>query len=124
MADPLFIGELITKIMDGNIRIPSFQRGFVWDADRIARLMDSIYKGIPFGTLLFWRTKAALNTEKSLGPYRLPTNDPDYPINYILDGRQRATSIFGVFQNALSPLPGEDASIFEVYFDLAQEANV
>ena len=54
MAEPMFIGELIAKIMDGNIRIPSFQRGFVWDADRVAYLMDSIYKGFPFGTLLFW----------------------------------------------------------------------
>lgn len=124
VAEPMFIGELITKIMDGNIRIPSFQRGFVWDADRVAHLMDSIYKEFPFGTLLFWRTKTALNTEKNLGPYQLPANDPDYPIDYILDGQQRATSIFGVFQNALSPIPGEDASIFEIYFDLSQEANV
>jgi hypothetical protein len=124
MAEPMFIGELITKILNGNIRIPSFQRGFVWDADRVAHLMDSIYKGFPFGTLLFWRTKTALNTERTLGPYELPPNDPDYPIDYILDGQQRATSIFGVFQNALTSVVGEDASIFEISFDLTQEANV
>lgn len=124
MAEPMFIGELITKIMEGNIRIPSFQRGFVWDADRVAHLMDSIYKGFPFGTLLFWRTKTALNAERHLGPYQLPNNDPDYPIDYILDGQQRATSIFGVFQSTLIPTAGEDESIFEIYFDLTQEANV
>lgn len=124
MAEPMFIGEIITKILDGNIRIPSFQRGFVWDADRVAHLMDSIYKGFPFGSLLFWRTKMALNTERNLGPYALPQRDPDYPIDYILDGQQRATSIFGVFQTSLVPTPGEDASIFEIYFDLTQESNV
>ena len=124
MAEPMFINELIGKIMAGNIRIPSFQRGFVWDADRVAHLMDSIYKGFPFGTLLFWRTKTALNTERNLGPYQLPQNDPDYPIDYILDGQQRSTSIFGVFQSTLNPVPGEDQSIFEIYFDLTQEANV
>ncbi len=124
MAEPMFIHELVGKIIDGNIRIPSFQRGFVWDADRVAHLMDSIYKGFPFGSLLFWRTKTALNTERNLGPYVLPEKDPDYPIDYILDGQQRATSIFGVFQNLLEALPGEDASIFEIYFDLTQEANV
>jgi hypothetical protein len=124
MAEPIFIGELISKLMDGNIRIPSFQRGFIWDADRVAHLMDSIYKGFPFGTLLFWRTKTALNTERNLGPYRLPLSDPDYPIDYILDGQQRATSIFGVFQTALRPIVGEDAGIFEIYFDLTQEANI
>lgn len=124
MAEPMFIGEMITKILDGNIRIPSFQRGFIWDADRVAHLMDSIYKGFPFGSLLFWRTKMALNTERNLGPYVLPQRDPDYPIDYILDGQQRATSIFGVFQTALNPVQGEDSSIFEIYFDLTQESNV
>jgi hypothetical protein len=124
MAEPIFINELIAKIMDGNIRIPSFQRGFVWDADRISHLMDSIYKGFPFGTLLFWRTKTPLNTDRQLGPYTLPPNDPDYPIDYILDGQQRATSIFGVFQTALAPVPGEDSTVFDIYFDLTQQASV
>lgn len=67
MAEPIFINELIQKIVKGNIRIPLFQRGFVWDADRVAHLMNSIYKGYPFGTLLFWRTKTPLSTERMLG---------------------------------------------------------
>lgn len=124
MAEPIFINELINKIQNGSIRIPSFQRGFVWDAERVAHLMDSIYKGFPFGTLLFWRTKTALSTERNLGPYELPPSEAEYPLDYILDGQQRATSIFGVFQNSLEAVPGEDRSIFEIYFDLDQEANV
>lgn len=124
MSEPIFIPELINRIIQGNLRIPSFQRGFVWDADRIAHLMDSIYKGFPFGSLLFWRTKTPLATDRQLGPYSLPPNEPDYPIDYILDGQQRATSIFGVFQTTLDPIPGEDSSMFEIYFDLSQQANV
>jgi uncharacterized protein with ParB-like and HNH nuclease domain len=120
----MFIVELIEKILSGNIRIPSFQRGFVWDSDRVAHLMDSIYKGFPFGSLLFWRTKTSLNTERSLGPYKLPDRDPDYPIDYILDGQQRATSIFGVFQTALGYSPGSDTSCFEIYFDLRQDSSI
>ncbi|MFG6100984.1 DUF262 domain-containing protein [Leptolyngbyaceae cyanobacterium CCMR0082] len=118
MADPLFINDLISQILRGHLRIPSFQRGFVWDADRVAHLMDSIYKGYPFGSLLFWRTRTALQTERQLGPFELPDNDPDYPIDYILDGQQRATSIFGVFQNALTPSEGEDHSWTQIYYDL------
>ena len=101
MADPLFIPELVRKIIAGQLRIPSFQRGFVWDADRVAHLMDSIYKGYPFGSLLFWRTKIPLNSERKLGPFQLPAKDPDFPTDYVLDGQQRATSIFGVFQSEL-----------------------
>lgn len=124
MADPIFINELIQKVHAGQIRIPSFQRGFVWDADRVAHLMDSIYKGFPFGSLLFWRTKTPLKTERRLGPFLLPDGDPDFPLDYILDGQQRATSIFGVFQSALRPCAGEDDTIFKIYFDLSSESTV
>lgn len=122
MADQLFIVELISKIQQGSIRIPNFQRGFVWDADKICHLMDSLYKGFPFGSLLFWRTRTPLSTEKNLGPFPLPQKEPDYPIDYILDGQQRATSIFGVFQNSISPR--SDASVFDIYFDLEAEAEI
>jgi hypothetical protein len=123
MAEPLFINELIQKVNAGQIRIPSFQRGFVWDSDRVAHLMDSIYKGFPFGSLLFWRTKTPLKTERKLGPFVLHDRDPDYPLDYILDGQQRATSIFGVFQTDLEPSEGEDDSLFKIYFDLSGEPS-
>ena len=123
MAEPLFINELIQKVHAGQIRIPSFQRGFVWDADRVAHLMDSIYKGFPFGSLLFWRTKTPLKTERRLGPFTLQERDPDYPLDYILDGQQRATSIFGVFQTLLKPSEGEDDTLFKIYYDLSGESS-
>lgn len=113
--NPLSIEEAIKGILDGRIRIPAFQRGFVWDADRVALLMDSIYKGYPFGTLLLWRSRNQLRTERSLGPYELPRKDPDYPIDYVLDGQQRLTSVFGVFQTALEERWAE--GWLPVYFD-------
>ena len=33
-------------------------------------------------------------------PFELPGREPDYPLDYVLDGQQRITSIFGVFQPA------------------------
>lgn len=124
MAEPIFINDLIQKVNKGQIRIPSFQRGFIWDADRVAHLMDSIYKGFPFGSLLFWRTKSPLKTEKMLGPYTLPKAEADYPLDYILDGQQRATLIFGVFQSSLAPEDGADDSAFKIYFDLESDVTV
>lgn len=118
MSEPLFIKDIISKIEQGTLRIPSFQRGFVWDGERVAKLMDSIYKGFPFGTILVWRTKTPLKSERLLGPYQLPQNDPDYPLDYILDGQQRITSIFGVFQNNLEEHKDFDSNIFKIYFDL------
>jgi hypothetical protein len=39
-----------------------------------------------------------------------------WPIDYVLDGQQRLTSLFGVFQNTLQPSSETDE--FEIYFDL------
>lgn len=123
MSDTIFIDELISEIEKGNIRIPSFQRGFVWDGERVAKLMDSIYKGYPFGTILVWRTKTPLKSERFLGPFKLPENDPDFPLNYVLDGQQRITSIFGVFQTRLAASKEFDKSIFNIYFDLEKTVD-
>ncbi|MEV7981626.1 DUF262 domain-containing protein [Streptomyces sp. NPDC086519] len=115
------IRQLIEAVSDGRVRIPAFQRGFVWDADRVAQLMDSIYKGYPFGALLFWRTRAELKTERDLGPFQLPPRPDDYPIDYVLDGQQRLTSIFGVFQTELHPK--EKAVWSDIYFDYRVDAD-
>ncbi|WP_436664023.1 GmrSD restriction endonuclease domain-containing protein [Alicyclobacillus acidoterrestris] len=122
MSEGLTIRQIIELSLRGQIRIPAFQRGFVWDATRVAYLMDSIYKGYPFGSLLFWRTKEPLKTERQLGPFLLPEIDPDYPIDYVLDGQQRLTSIFGVFQTELIPEVPEEWT--KIYFDFRVDSNV
>ena len=63
--------------------------------------MDSIYKGYPVGSVLLWRTRSRLKTERKLGVFELPPPDKDYPVDYVLDGQQRLTSIFTTFQTTL-----------------------
>ncbi|MBD2296694.1 DUF262 domain-containing protein [Anabaena sphaerica FACHB-251] len=115
------IRQLLDLVSNGSIRIPAFQRGFVWDMDRVAYLMDSIYKRYPFGSLLFWRTKSKLATERKLGAFDLPNPKEDYPIDYVLDGQQRLTSIFSVFQTELNPTQENDWT--GIYFDLDAEED-
>ena len=111
----LSVRELIDTVLRGQIRIPAFQRGFVWEPERVAYLMDTIYKGYPFGTLLFWRTREQLRIERELGPFDLPPLKEDYPVDYVLDGQQRVTAIFGVFQTELQMKRPEMWR--EIYFD-------
>ncbi len=118
MSDPS-IRKIIEQVLAGSIRVPAFQRGFVWDSDRVAYLMDSIYKGYPFGAAIIWRTKSQLRSERHLGPFELPDNDEDYPIDYVLDGQQRITSIFGVFQTELEPTTEADAAWIDIFFDFS-----
>jgi uncharacterized protein with ParB-like and HNH nuclease domain len=37
--------DLIYEIQKGQIKIPKFQRDFVWSIDKTAKLLDSILKG-------------------------------------------------------------------------------
>lgn len=119
----LTIREIIEQANKGQVRIPTFQRGFVWDAERVAFLMDSIYKKYPIGSLLIWRTRERLKTERELGPYNLPNPEDNFPIDYVLDGQQRITSIFGVFQTDIQPDPEKDNSWTQIYFDLLADEN-
>jgi hypothetical protein len=119
-----FIKDLINDLERGKMKVPSFQRGFVWERERVAYFIDSIYKGFPFGSILLWRTKTPLRTERNLGAYKLPNNDPDYPIDYILDGQQRTTSIFGVFQTSLNAEEGENIDWTHLFFELNSQESV
>ena len=112
------IRQLLQRISDGEVRVPAFQRDFVWEPDRVQFLMDSIYKGYPIGTVLFWRTKEQLLHDRDVGPFTLPDPKAQYPIDYVLDGQQRLTSIFSTFQTELKKNPESKVKWVDIYFDL------
>lgn len=113
----------IERLLDGTIRIPGFQRKFVWEPQRAALLMDSIYKGYPVGSVLLWRTQNRLRRENRLGVFELPPPDRDYPVDYVLDGQQRLTSIFSTFQTALSPSDADADAWLPIYYDFDAQAD-
>ena len=117
------IRQLLQRITDGEIRIPAFQRDFVWEPDRVQFLMDSIFKGYPIGTVLFWRTKEKLSYDRDLGPFTLPDPKKQYPIDYVLDGQQRLTSIYSTFQTELKQNPSTTVKWVDIYFDLTATAS-
>ena len=119
--DGLTIRKIIDKITSGEIRIPSFQRGFVWEENDVAFFMDSLFKGFPIGAVLLWRTKERLFNERDLGHFTLPEPVKDYPVDYVLDGQQRLTSIFSVFQTELKPK--EDANWKDIYYKIGDNTN-
>jgi hypothetical protein len=110
------ITNLVNRIQNGDIKIPKFQRGFVWDEGQILKLLESIYQGYPIGSLLFWLSEQSMKSEKNVGGFDLPQTPEKYPRNYVLDGQQRLTTIYGVLnwpnRKVLHKL--------NVYFDLEQ----
>ncbi|EKN3755408.1 DUF262 domain-containing protein [Yersinia enterocolitica] len=118
------IRKLLQLISEGEVRIPAFQRDFVWEPDRVQFLMDSLYKGYPIGTLLLWRTKEKLDHDRLLGPYELPEPKKEYPIDYVLDGQQRITSIFATFQTELEKQEDNTINWLDIYFDINARNDV
>lgn len=86
--------NLISDIEKGQIKIPQFQREFVWDIQKSADLMDSIIKGYPIGTFIFWKTKDRLRSVRNIGNIDLPEPANGDYVNFVLDGQQRLTSLF------------------------------
>ena len=117
----LSIRKIIDKFTSGEIRIPSFQRGFVWEEDDVAFFIDSLFKGYPIGAVLLWRTKERLLNERNLGHFSLPEPIKDYPVDYVLDGQQRLTSIFSVFQTEL--VPRNDSNWKDIYYLIGNSKN-
>ncbi|WP_030490599.1 GmrSD restriction endonuclease domain-containing protein [Micromonospora chokoriensis] len=91
------IGKLIDEISSAEILLPEIQREYVWKPTQVAKLMDSIYRGYPFGSLLFWETDDVPETREMFvsGPERAPSKPP----LFLLDGQQRLTSLHRVFSD-------------------------
>ena len=119
------IDKLISNIEDGDIKIPPFQRGFVWGKDKIKSFLDSIYNNYPIGSILLWSSKENIKSPRNIGGFLLPEREPDYPVSYVLDGQQRLTTIYGVFCKNRRQDPqndkNADAGLFDIYFDLDDE---
>lgn len=83
--------HLIEEIRHGSLALPDIQRPFVWSHSKVRELFDSMYRGFPVGTLLFWETGADVTT-------RQIDTDSDQRVAKLLivDGQQRLTSLFAV----------------------------
>jgi hypothetical protein len=118
------LASLLSDVARGNIKIPVFQREFLWNDEQIMSLLDSIYRGYPVGSLLLWSTRVSLDHERNVGGFALPKTPEDYPVNYVLDGQQRLTTLYGVFNSDAETTDKELAGRFNVCFSPEDESFV
>lgn len=99
--------DLIHEIQKGIIKVPKFQRDFVWTIDKTAKLLDSILKGYPIGTFILWQTDERINDIKNVGNLSIPDTPDGVKVQYVLDGQQRITSLFAAYLGAHIQKVGE-----------------
>ncbi|MEN5378782.1 GmrSD restriction endonuclease domain-containing protein [Sphingobacterium kitahiroshimense] len=122
MAENLSIRKIIDRIISGEIRIPAFQREFVWTSDQVSFLLDSIYKNFPIGTVFLWKTSSRLESERDLGNFTIPEPRKEHPVYYVLDGQQRITSLFSVFQTDLTS--NNNYEWLDIYYDFQASNDI
>ena len=86
------ISTILDRIENGSIALPRFQRGYVWSGKQVRELFASLYRGYPVGSLLIWETASPDAATRG----NLPA--PVAPLQLLLDGQQRMTSLYGVMR--------------------------
>lgn len=85
------IKDIRRRVDDGAYKIPDMQRDYSWNTSKAIKLLESISKGIPIGSITSWNTSIETPFKSNgLGGFtpKLPTT------KYILDGQQRFTTLY------------------------------
>lgn len=103
---PITIAQAIERISKNQYLLPAFQREFVWNTNQIENLFNSIMKGYPISSMLFWKvegeTKVDFKFYKFLDKYRewykvhndIIQTDGLNDFWAVLDGQQRLTALY------------------------------
>lgn len=91
----MLLEQVLSDIAAGRLRVPKFQRPFVWRPDQMLGLFDSIERGYPIGSLLVWDTNIQLPTLGRIADIEIPAPPRDGTVSYLLDGHQRLSTLFG-----------------------------
>lgn len=105
METPISIREAVKAIQNRDYLLPAIQREFVWSAEKIESLFDSLLRGYPVGSFLFWKVEPKSSqrykfyefmqnyhelSNKHLAPFEV--SEPK-SLTVVLDGQQRLTSL-------------------------------
>jgi len=105
------VEELVAHARAGRIRVPRFQRGFKWEREDVKKLLDSIWRGYPIGTLLLW-SKVGPPGRVSLGDLEFNVSEQQTAW-FVVDGQQRIVSMVSTLL-----LQSARGKKFDLYFDL------
>jgi uncharacterized protein with ParB-like and HNH nuclease domain len=119
---------LLNQIKNNEIVLPAIQRDFVWQDERILRLLDSIMRSYPIGIALLWETYNDIQFRSFITDYRPDSihkfreNPDNKKLKLVLDGQQRLQSLYMALYGSycgkelyFDVLSGQDSD------DLAQE---
>jgi hypothetical protein len=103
---PITISSVVEGIDRRRYLLPAIQREFVWKPDQIEQLFDSIMRGYPIGSLLFWDVEPEWQARYQFYEFvrdyheKSARHNPKanlagvHGLTAVLDGQQRLTSLY------------------------------
>lgn len=85
------VKELVDGAVGNTFGMPEFQRGFVWEPNKVREMVVSLHNDYPIGTLLLWRQP---QEDEPPTPRVSDTNASDV---WVVDGQQRTTGLCLLF---------------------------
>lgn len=121
---PLSLFRILEDISRSELLLPHIQRAFVWEDEQMVRLFDSLMRGYPIQTMLFWRTREAIKARRFMlnidrdtelsTLYEQAKSAAGIEKVFVLDGQQRIQTLYAILCGGVL-LP--DGKIAEAYFD-------
>lgn len=92
------ISTILDKIDENQLFVPAFQREYVWKREDAKKLLDSLIKEYPTGTMLTWETN---NPPELKGKHVY--NEKQGAVRILLDGQQRITTLYLLIKGEIPP---------------------
>ncbi|HEX6101247.1 MAG TPA: DUF262 domain-containing protein [Thermoanaerobaculia bacterium] len=98
------LSKLLRAVDERRFAIPKLQREFVWDGPKAARLLDSIVRGMPVGTIMVWQAPRTERLHLRQNYHILPPFDPKHlTVWFLMDGQQRLSVLHHVREGDVRP---------------------
>ena len=109
------LSKFFKEMESGTIKIPRFQRAYVWEKSKIIKLLNSIYNQYPIGSFFLWYApKEYKNYIREAHDLGLPEDTDANYYQFILDGQQRITSLFVTLKGKMY----EGVDYRQIFFDV------
>ncbi len=87
--------KLLTELESGHIKIPKFQRDYIWEKTKVVKLLNSIYHQYPIGSFFFWiAPEHYASFIRENNDLNITPAEQNGTFQFILDGQQRLISLY------------------------------
>ena len=91
-SDKQTLSEFLKSVEQAKLQLPDFQRGWVWDDERIKSLLANVSREFPIGAVMM--LEAGGDARFQSKPIEGVPEQDVQPDKLLLDGQQRLTSLY------------------------------